>query len=370
MSLHRLLPLHLSTQAWALWLPLAGTALAGGLLLPLALVAWRPATGASAAAVATGWLLGAALLALLPWALMLLVLRWRTGLSPTRPLLRTPALNERVRHGADAVNTSSEKLAAAANEILFAGQMQTMATDGIKGLIDQVSHSVAQVTGVADDVQSQSRTAQGLSSQGGTLVDGVAAKMADIASVMAQASARINALSLQARNIGQVADTITRIASQTNLLALNAAVEAARAGQHGRGFAVVAQEVKLLAQQTADATRDIVATIRTIQTDVAQSAHEIQLAVPMVSAGVGMVQQAAQALHEIRSGADGLLDRSATLASEIGNQGQLIQDMVSSVAQILEMTGQTSQVAERALQTSISLSATAAELVESVAEPA
>ncbi|MFM2067975.1 MAG: hypothetical protein RLZZ584_2884 [Pseudomonadota bacterium] len=369
MSLRRLLP-PLSAQAWALCLPLAAAVLAGGLLLPALLGAWRAAAGGSTPATGVGWLLGAALLALPPWVCTLLVLRWRAGLAPGLPLLRAVALNERVRLGADAVNANSEKLAAAANEILFAGQMQTMATDGIKGLIDQVSHSVAQVTGVADDVQSQSRTTQGLSSQGGTLVDGVAARMADIAAVMAQASARIDALSLQARNIGQVADTITRIASQTNLLALNAAVEAARAGQHGRGFAVVAQEVKLLAQQTADATRDIVTTIRTIQTDVAQSAHEIQLAVPLVGAGVGMVQQAAQALHEIRAGADGLLERSATLAGEIGNQGQLIQDMVSGVARILEMTGQTSQVAERALQTSASLSATAAELVESVAEPA
>ncbi|MEY4750097.1 MAG: hypothetical protein RIQ60_2311 [Pseudomonadota bacterium] len=361
--------IRISRQALALGAPAWGSALLTAALAAFLDSGWLPGAGHASSAVATrtGSLLLGVVVALVLHAALLLGLRWRLGLALDQDLLRTSALDARVRHGAESVNASSEKLAAAANEILFAGQMQTMATDGIKELITQVSHSVAQVTGVAGDVQTQTRSAQGLSSQGGELVDGVAAKMGEIAQVMAQASARIDALSRQAHNIGQVADAITRITSQTNLLALNAAVEAARAGVHGRGFAVVAAEVKQLAQQTAEATQAITTTIRSIQDDVKQSAQDIRLAVPLVSSGVGMVQQAAQALHEIRSGSDSLLDRSAALSSEISQQGQLIQDMVSGVAQILDMTGQTSQVAERALQTSVSLSATAAELVAAVA---
>jgi methyl-accepting chemotaxis protein len=179
---------------------------------------------------------------------------------------------------------------------------------------------------------------------------------------MTQAHGRIDTLSSQARNIGEVATTITRIANQTNLLALNAAVEAARAGVHGRGFAVVAQEVRSLAEQTAHAARDISGTIRLIQTDVQETADEIQTAIPLVASGVNLVQKAAQALQGIRSGSDTMLARSDELHGEITSQGDLIQEMVSSVAQILEMTGQTSQIAERASTTSLSLSATAADL--------
>ncbi len=79
-----------------------------------------------------------------------------------------------------------------------------------------------------------------------------------------------------AEEITKVTDLITAIASQTNLLALNATIEAARAGDTGRGFAVVAQEVKALAGQTAQATRDIGARIGAMQQSTGRSVAAIQ----------------------------------------------------------------------------------------------
>lgn len=75
--------------------------------------------------------------------------------------------------------------------------------------------------------------------------------------------------------IGSVANLITDIAEQTNLLALNATIEAARAGQHGRGFAVVASEVKVLASQTADATKHIGDQIALIERTTKKSIDEL-----------------------------------------------------------------------------------------------
>ena len=300
------------------------------------------------------------------FALGRLATRASNGLQKGQPMLRLGATDAAVLEAAEAVNASSEKLAASSNEILFAAQMQTMATDGFKDLLDQVSTSVKQVTQVATDVENQSRDAQGLSSHGGQLVDSVTSKMEEISKVMTSASERTTELLKHASAIGHVASTITLVASQTNLLALNAAVEAARAGEQGRGFAVVAQEVKRLAQQTANATKEIAQTISLIQADIKESAHEIQLALPLVNDGVQMVRQASSALHEIRVGSDGMLDKSATLSTEITQQSQLIEDMVSGVSQILEMTAQSGQIAERALETSVVLSGTAANLVQAV----
>jgi methyl-accepting chemotaxis protein len=181
---------------------------------------------------------------------------------------------------------------------------------------------------------------------------------------MSQASARMDTLSTQARAIGHVATTITRITSQTHLLALNAAVEAARAGEQGRGFAVVAQEVRLLATQTAQAAKEIADAIAVIQLDVQDSAVQIERALPLVSQGVAIVQEAAVALQDIRSGSAGLRGRSETLASEIRSQGQLIEEMVGGLGQLLEMTGQSQHIAERALESSVTLSSTAAELAQ------
>ena len=171
---------------------------------------------------------------------------------------------------------------------------------------------------------------------------------------------------MHAKNIGEVASTITQIASQTNLLALNAAVEAARAGEQGRGFAVVAQEVKRLAQQTALSTKEIGKTIQLIQSDIAASAQDIHKALPLVAEGVGLAKQASEALEKIRQGTDAMLKKSGALTSEIAQQNSLIEDMVSSVGNILEMTGQSSQIAERASETSVALSSTASELLNAV----
>jgi methyl-accepting chemotaxis protein len=91
-----------------------------------------------------------------------------------------------------------------------------------------------------------------------------------------QTSATIDELASVAGEIGKVTSLINAIAGQTNLLALNATIEAARAGEAGRGFAVVAQEVKALAAQTADATKDIASRIDAIQGSTRRSVSAIE----------------------------------------------------------------------------------------------
>lgn len=89
------------------------------------------------------------------------------------------------------------------------------------------------------------------------------------------ASERVNALGLAAREIGKVTEAITEISEQTNLLALNATIEAARAGDAGKGFAVVAGEIKQLAGQTAQATSEITNEILQIQKIIAETVREM-----------------------------------------------------------------------------------------------
>lgn len=324
-----------------------------------------PATSATAPWARAGLSLGLAVgIAAAALALQLLLLHRVLDVPVGPRLFRRRGDVRQVEEVAHSVNAGSERLAAAANEIVFSAQMQTMTTDSVKDLIGQVSGSVAQVTGAAQQVQDQSRLAQSLSGEGSTLVDGVVAHMAQIADAMNQTSRRIEALSRHAASIGEVASTITRITSQTHLLSLNAAVEAARAGEHGRGFSVVAQEVRTLATQTAASAKDIGVSIGLIQTDVRDSAQSIGAALPLVAAGVEMVQSAASALNRIRSSSDGLLGTSGTLTDEITRQTQLIDEMVSGIGQILELTGQTNKVAEQTLETSAALSATAARLLQ------
>ena len=86
----------------------------------------------------------------------------------------------------------------------------------------------------------------------------------------------MRALADGAQQIEHVAELISSIAGQTNLLALNATIEAARAGEAGRGFAVVAAEVKSLASQTAEATKEIGTRITQIQSATKEAVEAIQ----------------------------------------------------------------------------------------------
>ena len=131
--------------------------------------------------------------------------------------------------------------------------------------------------------------------------------------------ARINELSKAAMRIGDVVNLITTIAEQTNLLALNATIEAARAGESGRGFAVVAQEVKALAAQTANATKEISSQIAGMQVATQDSV----LAIKQIGTTIGRISEIA-----------------AMIASSVDQQDGATQEIARNVEQAAQGTSE------------------------------
>ncbi len=132
----------------------------------------------------------------------------------------------------------------------------------------------------------------------------------------------VRSLSQAASQIGEVVSLINTIAGQTNLLALNATIEAARAGDAGKGFAVVASEVKQLANQTAQATRQIGAQVTAIQTATAEAAD----AVRGVTDAIGRVGEVATAI-----------------AAAVEQQGAATREIAAQVQSVAHNTAQSTQ---------------------------
>ena len=141
---------------------------------------------------------------------------------------------------------------------------------------------------------------------------------------MTLASQQIYALTSHAHDIDKVATVIREIAEQTNLLALNAAIEAARAGEQGRGFAVVAEEVRNLAERTAQSTKEIAKTIDVMQKQTQDASHGIDQAMPLMEKGVDKVNLASKVLKNIREESENTLEKISQLAVQMDGKRSIL----------------------------------------------
>ncbi|MGX5667764.1 methyl-accepting chemotaxis protein [Rhizobium daejeonense] len=262
----------------------------------------------------------------------------KTNVNNTFDRLRQTMME--VRTKTDTINGSTDELTTATNDLAKRTEQQAAALEETSAALDQIT---VVVRGSSERAQEASRMVSEAKES--------AAQSAVVVSSAVEAMGRIEQAS---REISQIINVIDEIAFQTNLLALNAGVEAARAGEAGKGFAVVAQEVRELAQRSANAAKDIKALIT-------KSGEE-------VAGGVSLVQRTGEALSEIETRVLQINDHIHSIASAAKEQSTGLAEVATAMNQMDQVTQQNAAMVEETSAATHKLSGEADSLVALIAQ--
>ncbi|MBY5402567.1 methyl-accepting chemotaxis protein [Rhizobium sp. Z1P35] len=227
------------------------------------------------------------------------------------------ALTE-IKTASVAVETGSSELANSADQLARRTEQQAAALEQTAAALDEVTTTV--------------RTSSQRAENAGQLVEETKRSAHVSATVVRDAIGAMDRIQTSSSQIGRIIGVIDEIAFQTNLLALNAGVEAARAGEAGKGFAVVAQEVRELAQRSANAAKEI--------------KNLINVSGQEVAAGVGLVNETGDALLKIEEQINRISDSIASIVQSYREQATGLQEINSAINQMDQTTQQNAAMVE------------------------
>ncbi|MEK8034874.1 methyl-accepting chemotaxis protein [Ideonella sp. DXS29W] len=243
-----------------------------------------------------------------------------------RVLAAISTMQDRLRELVQQIQQASSQIRHGAAEIATGNQDLSQRTENAAMSLQQTAASMEQIDDAARLSAEASQHAHALASQASDSAHAGRQVVSAVVSTM-------DGIQTSSHRISEITGVIDGIAFQTNILALNAAVEAARAGEHGRGFAVVASEVRVLAQRSSSAAREI--------------KQLIQASVERIDSGSRLAGQAGEAMAQIVRGIGEVSSTIATVSTTVQNQSEGLRGVRSAVEQLDGATQQNSALVEQ-----------------------
>jgi twitching motility protein PilJ len=265
------------------------------------------------------------------------------------------------------VTDTTEQVEATSTELMAASSEQLREIRDTGESVLQMADRINDVSAQAQETALVARQSLDAAETGLRAVQNTIGGMNSIRDQIQDTSKRIKRLGESSQEIGEITELISDITEQTNVLALNAAIQAASAGEAGRGFSVVAEEVQRLAERSGDATRQIAALVKTIQTDTQDAVGAMERSTQGVVEGTRLTDAAGTALGEIDKVSRRLSDLIGQISTQALSEAQSANVVAANIQHIFAVTEQTGEGTRSTAQMVRELSRTAEELKQSVA---